>query len=107
MTISGVQEWAASFFSVCPDDETLAAYLDGRLLRIERSGLEAHLAGCGPCVELLATLAPDLRPYLATERMERALRSATRPRLHADATAHARNTSACSVRLVHAAHGHG
>jgi anti-sigma factor RsiW len=60
MTISGVQEWAASFVSACPDDETLAAYLDGRLLRIERWRLEAHLAGCGRCVELLATLAPDL-----------------------------------------------
>ena len=65
MTISGVPEWAASFFSVCPDDETLAAYLDGRLLRIERSGVVVHLAGCGTCVELLATLAPDLTPYLA------------------------------------------
>ena len=65
MTISGVQEWATSLFSVCPDDETLAAYLDGRLLRIERIGLEAHIARCASCVELLATLAPDLRPYLA------------------------------------------
>jgi len=64
MTTSGVQKWATSVFSVCPDDETLAAYLDGRLLRIERLGLEAHFAGCRPCVELLATLAPDL-PHLA------------------------------------------
>ena len=64
MTISGIQEWATSLFSVCPNDETMAAYLDGRLLRIERLGLEAHLARCRPCVELLATLAPDL-PHLA------------------------------------------
>ncbi len=44
----------------CPDDETLAAYLDGALPASDVARLEAHMAGCDPCVELLAAIAPGL-----------------------------------------------
>jgi anti-sigma factor RsiW len=39
---------------VCPDDETLAAYVDGRLSPQERQELEAHLTSCPDCYELVA-----------------------------------------------------
>jgi anti-sigma factor RsiW len=37
----------------CPSAVDLAAYLDGRLAEAERDVLEAHLALCGPCRELV------------------------------------------------------
>src|SRR5262249_15971818 len=36
---------------ICPDPETLAAFLDGRLVEPERRTVEAHLAGCELCYE--------------------------------------------------------
>ncbi|HXT23070.1 MAG TPA: zf-HC2 domain-containing protein, partial [Thermoanaerobaculia bacterium] len=38
----------------CPDSETLAAYLDGRLFPEQRDRLEEHLAGCDACGTALA-----------------------------------------------------
>lgn len=44
----------------CPDDEMLAAYLDGKLSKADVTRLETHMAGCDQCVELLAAIAPGL-----------------------------------------------
>jgi len=42
----------------CPDEETLADYLGGKLARDVRVGLESHLADCFPCTdELVAAYA--------------------------------------------------
>ena len=38
----------------CPDPETFAAYLDGTLAASERAAVEAHVAGCADCREVLA-----------------------------------------------------
>jgi CHAT domain-containing protein len=38
----------------CPDSESLAAYLDGRLFPEQRERLEEHLAGCRDCTALVA-----------------------------------------------------
>lgn len=42
-----------------PDAEAWAAYLDGGLVADEVAGLEAHLAACGACRQLVAALAPE------------------------------------------------
>jgi anti-sigma factor RsiW len=39
--------------ATCPSAVDLAAYLDGRLAEAERDVLEAHMALCGPCRELV------------------------------------------------------
>jgi hypothetical protein len=38
----------------CPDDNRLAAFLDGRVAAPERAALERHLAACDACREVLA-----------------------------------------------------
>lgn len=38
----------------CPDDSTLAAFLEGRLGWRERKGFEKHVSECGDCREVLA-----------------------------------------------------
>src|SRR2546423_3322904 len=38
----------------CPDAETLAAYIDGELVREQRERLEEHLAGCAECTAVIA-----------------------------------------------------
>ena len=37
--------------AICPDDETLGAYLEGRLSEKERDRTEKHLASCRKCTE--------------------------------------------------------
>src|SRR5271167_1758285 len=39
--------------SGCPEPETMAAYLDGRLGRDERAALTSHLAACEDCYFVL------------------------------------------------------
>lgn len=46
--------------TACPSDETMAAYLDDQLSVEERARVEAHMADCDACVELLAAIVPDL-----------------------------------------------
>jgi tetratricopeptide (TPR) repeat protein len=46
--------------AACPSDEALAAWLDARLDAAEGERLEAHLAGCATCLELVAALSPAL-----------------------------------------------
>jgi tetratricopeptide (TPR) repeat protein len=46
--------------AACPSDEALAAWLDARLDAKEGERLEAHLAGCATCLELVAALSPAL-----------------------------------------------
>jgi anti-sigma factor RsiW len=38
-----------SSVDACPDLETLAGYLDGRLTERERADIAAHVAGCETC----------------------------------------------------------
>lgn len=50
---------------LCPDPETLAAFVERRLVPDEVGRLEGHLAGCDRCREVLATLVralPVLQP---------------------------------------------
>lgn len=46
----------------CPDDETVAAYLDRRLSTADAACVVTHMAACGTCVELLAAIAAGLDP---------------------------------------------
>jgi tetratricopeptide (TPR) repeat protein len=46
--------------AACPSDEALAAWLDARLDAEETERLEAHLAGCPTCLELVGALSPAL-----------------------------------------------
>jgi tetratricopeptide (TPR) repeat protein len=55
--------------SACPDAETLAAYLDGRLDRGERERVTAHAADCDACcfvvmevAQVPSTVAPTIEP---------------------------------------------
>ena len=41
----------------CPDAETLAAYLDGRLTQDEREDLTAHVADCEACYFVVTEIA--------------------------------------------------
>lgn len=41
----------------CPDAEQLAAFVSGSLRAAEREACETHVAGCGRCLRLVATLA--------------------------------------------------
>ena len=44
-------------WSVCPGEETVAAYVAGLLARAERDGVDAHIDTCSVCQELVALLA--------------------------------------------------
>jgi len=63
--------------SDCPDEESLASYLAGRLSNETKESLEAHLAGCSFCVdEIVATrkAAQDTGPEIIPQRlMDRAM----------------------------------
>jgi hypothetical protein len=39
----------------CPDEQTIAAYVDGRLVDEELRALSAHLVECDRCYETVAT----------------------------------------------------
>jgi hypothetical protein len=43
--------------SDCPDDETLAAIVGGQLRLDQQPGVEAHVAGCPVCQDVLAAAA--------------------------------------------------
>ncbi len=51
---------------ICPDLETLAAYLDGRLTERERAAVAEHLAGCESCY-FVFTEAAQTRPSQQTQ----------------------------------------
>src|SRR5687767_14147660 len=44
-------------WDVCPGEETIAAYVAGRLERGERDEVDSHLDTCSACQELVAMLA--------------------------------------------------
>ena len=58
--MSSVQGGRVTTRERCPDDETLAAYLDGTLDDQERRAVETHAADCETCLGLLAAVAPLL-----------------------------------------------
>ena len=39
---------------ICPDSETLAAYVDHGLEKRERTQLEQHIASCSICISVIA-----------------------------------------------------
>lgn len=45
----------------CPDEVQVAAYVDGTLTGRERQDLERHLADCGHCLSMVATLCAERR----------------------------------------------
>jgi hypothetical protein len=45
--------------SACPDEEQLAAYVDGTLVSAASEQLELHLADCTPCLELVGLLSRE------------------------------------------------
>lgn len=44
---------------VCPDPDTLAAWVEGGLSLEERASLESHFVGCGRCQEALAVIGAE------------------------------------------------
>jgi tetratricopeptide (TPR) repeat protein/tRNA A-37 threonylcarbamoyl transferase component Bud32 len=46
--------------SVCPDEETLLAFVDGQQSDVARGQTAAHLDGCDACREVVAAVAPAL-----------------------------------------------
>src|SRR4051794_12742894 len=66
----------------CPDDETLAAYAEGRLAGPARLSIEDHLSECGFCLEHAAALVKlsDLPlPDVPSSLVARAARLVDRP----------------------------
>src|SRR5581483_12207513 len=55
---------------LCPDDEDLTAFADGRLMPRRRSQVETHLARCGSCQEMvkIALTGPEIEPLPVAER---------------------------------------
>jgi hypothetical protein len=45
--------------NACPDEEQLAAYVDGTLVSTESEQMESHLADCTPCLELVGLLSRE------------------------------------------------
>jgi len=71
---------AATNMSHCPDPETLAAFVEGKLKRSEMPALLAHLEQCQECMRALQSVndvqpaaAPHRRPFLAAAAVVRAL----------------------------------
>jgi hypothetical protein len=63
----------------CPDDDRLAAYLDGRLVDAEHEGIERHMAACAFCADRVGAITRLLRDVGETgvvpdEALARALR---------------------------------
>jgi len=57
----------------CPDDETLACFLEGRLPEKESRQLKMHLIGCDRCLELIALISQEAAEVpLPQELVERA-----------------------------------
>jgi anti-sigma factor RsiW len=54
--MSSVRDETAEDASGCPDDETLAVYLEGGLAPARRTRLETHMSDCDRCLELLSVL---------------------------------------------------
>ncbi|MBS1118405.1 MAG: hypothetical protein H6Q90_633 [Deltaproteobacteria bacterium] len=52
----------ASVIAMCPGEETIAAYLAGRLAIAERDAFDSHLDTCSLCHELLAALGKGAQP---------------------------------------------
>lgn len=46
----------------CPGELQVAAYVDGTLTASERQDLASHLADCGHCLSMVATLCAERRP---------------------------------------------
>lgn len=61
----------------CPDDETIAAFLDDRLAPPARAQVMAHLASCQSCYELLADAALAAETSHARENAPASLRVVT------------------------------
>lgn len=68
---------------LCPDEERLADYLEGRLSLSERAEMEAHLSACGVCLEeflaarsvVFADLSLQSAPAAVTDEAVRLVRS--------------------------------
>ena len=60
-------------WGVCPGEETIAAYVGGRLPRVERDGVDSHLDTCAACQELVAALAKVQPRDATTDASEAAL----------------------------------
>jgi len=68
-TKPGARSWR------CPDEITIAAFAEGRLGDTERERVEAHLAGCDACLDLVAFLArraAESAPEVPERLVERA-----------------------------------
>ncbi len=70
-----------SLMRVCPDSETLAAYMEGRLNLADRSRVEAHLATCEDCYEAVVEIvhANALAPSVSVQSMVASPASRRRP----------------------------
>jgi hypothetical protein len=55
----------------CPSENALAALAEGALLPEERESVERHVAGCGECLDVVASLARELPTPVAAERPAR------------------------------------
>lgn len=70
----------------CPEDELLAAYLEGGLKEKDREGIEEHLVLCSQCTESLISLSEAESSDLSTdesfssERMVRRVKDLVKPR---------------------------
>jgi tetratricopeptide (TPR) repeat protein len=71
--------------SMCPDEQEIASFVEGRLSEPARRALEQHLDACEPCMALVAELA-DVDPLGDTRMIESGGRSPSTPGL-ADADA--------------------
>jgi hypothetical protein len=57
-----------SLSATCPDDEMVAGFVEDQLSDVERARVEAHLAGCATCLDVVAAALPTLpRPPVDVE----------------------------------------
>jgi hypothetical protein len=68
--------------AVCPDEEQIAAYVDGTLESATSERLELHLADCAPCLELVGLLSRE-RDMPVTETVPEQLLDQARTRVNA------------------------
>jgi hypothetical protein len=64
--------------SACPDDEHLAAYVEGRLMGAGGDVMERHVAACPQCLDVVAACAPA-RPAPLLQRASESATTGTRP----------------------------